>query len=68
MHEQTPQRALEAINWIEMELCALYFQDNPRARSDAFKAVMPRMWEELAETLTFQVRLSTEQALGRSDN
>ncbi len=51
-----------------MELCALYFQDNPRARSDAFKAVMPRMWEELAETLTFQVRLSTEQALGRSDN
>jgi hypothetical protein len=66
--EQSPQRALEAINWIEMEMCALYFREHPLATSDSFKTAKPRMWEEVGEMLTYQVRLSTAQALGRSDN
>lgn len=62
------ERALRAMARIELEMCAAFLSAYSNATVADFQAAKDKLWDELGETLTLQVWISTGYALIRSDN
>jgi hypothetical protein len=62
-HLSETKRALNAIAWIKRRLRALY-----RAELSSGRVTVPELVDVTFLALTYQVRVSTDHALGRRDN
>jgi hypothetical protein len=63
-----PQRALKAIEQMELVMRAQFISAYSNATVADFEAIKPKLWEEIGRSLTQQVRISTACVLGRVEN